>query len=90
MEATGLWDRMKNYYAKLQQGVKLTPTQRIDFKNTAKALYDAARMRKQESENFYANIANQGGLNPNLVIGNPNSESNLNSRIANELKKRKQ
>ena len=89
MGATGLWDRATNYFDMMKRGTKLTPAQRLDFKNVAQELYNAARNTKQQTESFYSNIANQGGLNPNLVIGNPSSESNLNSRISNELNKRK-
>lgn len=88
MGATGLWDRATNYYDMLKRGTKLTAAQREDFRQTAKQLYDAARMRKQESEGLYSDIAQQGGLDPNLVIGSQTSERNLKSRIGNILKDR--
>ena len=91
MGATGLWDRATNYYDMMKRGTKLTPAQRQDFKATAQGLYNAAKARKDDIESQYTEIAQTGGLDPKLVIGNPQtgSKNTLQDRI-NKIKKERQ
>ena len=77
MGATGLWDRVQNYYNTLAKGYKLTPDQRKDFMDSADRLYQVALQSKNAVENQYIDIANTGGLSPKLVVGSPTSNAAL-------------
>ena len=82
MAATGLVDRALAYKDYVVKGTKLSPTQRQDFLNVAQQLYNAAKARKNDIDNQYSEIAQTGGLDPNLVIGNPQtSGGSLQQRI---------
>lgn len=67
--ATGLYDKMKNYSDQLTKGTILNPAQRKDFLNTAREFYDIATEAKLKVQNQYADIAKVGGLDPRLIIG---------------------
>lgn len=67
MQASGVLDRMANYHKRLMNGEKLTPTQREDFFQSGKALYDAAKGRYDETVNQYEGIAKQYGLDPSFI-----------------------
>jgi hypothetical protein len=76
--ATGLYDKLSNYYAQIVDGVTLSPPQRADFLRTATEFYKIAEEQKKSVEGFYGGIAKAGGLNPELVIGSPASTKVLN------------
>jgi hypothetical protein len=78
--ATGLYDKLTNYYQTISSGKILTPPQRADFLDTATNFYNVAREQKKLVENEYSRIAKIGGLDPTLVVGSPNSESSLSSQ----------
>jgi hypothetical protein len=84
--ATGLYDKLTNYYQTIASGKILTPPQRADFLDTATNFYNVAREQKKLVENEYANISRVGGLDPTLVVGSPTSETSLSSQdIARKL-----
>lgn len=67
MAATGQFDRMSNYYNMLKTGQKLTPSQRIDFYNSANGLYKAATDRYNQSATEYRTLAQDYELNPDRI-----------------------
>jgi len=82
MAANGLIDRALAYKDYIAKGTNLSPMQRADFLNVATQLYNAAKSRKDDIENQYSEIAQVGGLDPKLVIGNPQtSGGSLQNRI---------
>jgi cell fate (sporulation/competence/biofilm development) regulator YlbF (YheA/YmcA/DUF963 family) len=90
MAATGVLDRALAYKDYIAKGTKLSPMQREDFLNVATQLYNAAKSRKDDIENQYSEIAQVGGLDPKLVIGNPQtSGGSLQERIM-KIKKQRQ
>lgn len=76
--ATGLYDRLSNYYATISQGVSLSPPQRADFLRTATEFYNIAKEQKDSVTKQYGDIAKAGGLSPVLVVGTPSSKNVLN------------
>jgi hypothetical protein len=68
MEATGVVDRAKNYFKRLESGEKLTPSQREDFRNVAKQLYKAAESVKLKYDNQYIEIAKSNNLDPSKIV----------------------
>lgn len=68
MAATGMMDRMGNYYNMLQTGQKLTPSQREDFKKTAEGLYAAAKGSFNAKANEFREFAKTYNLNPDHVV----------------------
>lgn len=69
--ATGLYDKMTNYYDQITKGTVLTPRQRKDFLDTAREFYDIAAESKLNVQNQYIDIARTGGLDPKLIVGSP-------------------
>lgn len=67
MSATGLHDRITNYYDMLKSGKKLTPAQRQDFANAAAGLYAAATERYNQSAAEYRGMAKDYQLNPDRI-----------------------
>jgi len=67
MAATGQFDRMSNYYNMLKTGQKLTPSQRVDFYNSANGLYKAATDRYNESATEFRTMAQDYQLNPDRI-----------------------
>jgi hypothetical protein len=67
MAATGQFDRMGNYYNMLKTGQKLTPSQRIDFYNSANGLYKAATDRYNQSAAEFRTMAQEYQLNPDRI-----------------------
>jgi hypothetical protein len=88
MNATGLVDRVQNYYEVLKSGKKLNPTQRKDFMDSADRLYQVALESKKAVENQYVDISKTGGLDPKLVVGSPTSSVEI-ERAKKILEKRK-
>jgi hypothetical protein len=76
--ATGLYDKLSNYYARIVKGVTLSAPQRADFLRTATEFYKIAEEQKKSVEGFYGDIAEAGGLNRKLVVGSPASTNVLN------------
>ena len=68
MEATGVVDRAKNYFKRLESGEKLTPSQREDFRNVARQLYKAAESVKLKYDNQYIEIAKSNNLDPSKIV----------------------
>lgn len=72
MAATGLVDRMQNYYSLMLKGEKLTPKQRQDFFKSAEALYKVANQRYSTAADQYRGLASGYNLRPgNVVPGAP-------------------
>ena len=88
MAATGVLDRALAYKDFIAKGTKLSVAQRADFLNVAQQLYNAAAARKREIDTQYADIANVGGLDPNLVIGSPATQGAVRNKIMQELQRR--
>jgi hypothetical protein len=76
--ATGLYDKLSNYYATISQGVSLSPAQRADFLRTATEFYNIAKEQKDSVTKQYGDIAEAGGLSRVLVVGTPSSKNVLN------------
>jgi len=82
MSAAAPLDRILNYANRLKTGEKLTDTQREEFRILAKKIFDAAEVKFGEVENYYAGIARQGGLDPELVIGGMGQRLTARGRAA--------
>lgn len=68
MAATGVIDKVSNYYDRLRSGEKLTPSQREDFRKSAEMLYKASENVVIPIQNEYRGIAAESGVNPRQVI----------------------
>jgi hypothetical protein len=58
-------------YEKARTGKMLLPEQRADFLNQAQNIYSSQLDRFNNESQFYTNIANQSGINPEYVVYNP-------------------
>ena len=67
MQASGALDRFMNYGNRLKTGQKLTPTQRIEFREAGEALYNASKQRFGETVGQYEGIAKQYGLDAQFL-----------------------
>ena len=68
MAATGAIDLMGNYVQRLQNGERLNPAQRADFKKAAELAYKAAEDTYNQISNQYVDLANRYNLNPNNIV----------------------
>ena len=68
MAATGAIDLMGNYVQRLQNGERLNPAQRADFKKAAELAYQAAESTYNQISNQYVDLANSYNLNPNNIV----------------------
>jgi hypothetical protein len=68
MAATGAIDLMGNYVQRLQNGERLNPAQRADFKKAAERAYQAAEDTYNQISNQYVDLANSYNLNPNNIV----------------------
>lgn len=68
MAATGAIDLMGNYLQRLQNGERLNPAQRADFKKAAELAYKAAEDTYNQISNQYVDLANRYKLNPNNIV----------------------
>lgn len=68
MAATGAIDLMGNYLQRLQNGERLNPTQRADFKRAAELAYKAAEDTYNQISNQYVDLAKSYNLNPNNIV----------------------
>jgi len=71
MAATGAIDLMGNYLQRLQNGERLNPAQRADFKKAAELAYQAAEDTYNQISNQYVDLANSYNLNPNNIVLRP-------------------
>jgi hypothetical protein len=68
LAASGAIDRALNYFNILQKGKVLTESQRQDFLNIGRQLYEAAEANQATLENQYRQDAAAYGLNPERVV----------------------
>ena len=68
MAATGAIDLMGNYLQRLQNGERLNPAQRADFKKAAELAYRAAEDTYNQISNQYVDLAKSYNLNPNNIV----------------------
>ena len=72
MGAVGILDKVYNYAQMVSSGQKLTPTQRKDFYDSAKAINDKFQEGAAAIAAQYKGIASQYGLKPeNVTLENP-------------------
>jgi len=69
MSATGLFDRVGNYYSQLITGQRLTPSQREDFYRSATQLYNAALQPYSATRAQYEDVTKRYGFDPARVLG---------------------
>ena len=68
MAATGAIDLMGNYLQRLQNGERLNPAQRADFKKAAELAYKAAEDTYDQIRQQYVDLANSYNLNPDNIV----------------------
>ena len=68
MAATGAIDLMGNYLQRLQNGERLNPAQRADFKKAAELAYKAAEDTYGQIRQQYIDLANSYNLNPDNIV----------------------
>jgi hypothetical protein len=68
MAATGAIDLMGNYLQRLQNGERLNPAQRADFKKAAELAYKAAEDTFNQISGQYVDLAKSYNLNPNNIV----------------------
>lgn len=73
MAASGLEDRARSYFDRLQSGQKLTPEQRKDFARTTELLYKASENKVLPVQSYYRDLAVEAGVNPNSVVNSGTS-----------------
>lgn len=66
--AAGVPDRVVNLYNRLIKGERLNPTQRADFVNQAKKIYEEQQGQHQVLESTYRDLAKRSKLNPDNVV----------------------
>jgi hypothetical protein len=68
MAATGAIDLMGNYLQRLQNGERLNPAQRADFKKAAELAYRAAEDTYGQIRQQYVDLAKGYNLNPDNIV----------------------
>lgn len=68
MDASGVTDRLSNYGHRIMTGEKLTETQRKDFYDAATQFFNVSQQNKNAIDAQYIDIAQKGGLSPDLII----------------------
>lgn len=68
MAATGAIDLMGNYLQRLQNGERLNPAQRADFKKAAELAYKAAEDTYGQIRQQYVDLAKGYNLNPDNIV----------------------
>lgn len=68
MAATGVVDRVTNYFEKLKSGQILNAEQRADFKRSAALMFNAAKDTRDQISSQYVDLANSYNVNPNNVV----------------------
>lgn len=66
--AAGVPDRVVNLYNRLLNGERLNPTQRADFVNQARKIYEEQRGQADVLESTYRDMAKRYKLNPDNVV----------------------
>ena len=66
-QATGIPQRIVNYYNKAQSGQRLNPEQRNDFVNRAGSLFNRQNETYLSTKKNYEGLANKFGFDPSLV-----------------------
>jgi hypothetical protein len=69
MAATGLLDRARNYAKMVTDGTKLTPQQRVEFRQLADALYGESVKQFNAKRGEYIRLGSEYGLNAERAIG---------------------
>jgi hypothetical protein len=68
MQASGVTDRIANLGHRIMSGEKLTEAQRKDFYDAATEFYKVSQNNKNAIDAQYIDIAQKGGLSPDLII----------------------
>lgn len=68
MQASGALDRASNLGHRIMSGEKLTETQRKDFYDAATEFFKVSQNNKNAIDAQYIDIAQKGGLSPDLII----------------------
>jgi hypothetical protein len=68
MQASGALDRVSNLGHRIMSGEKLTETQRKDFYDSATEFFKVSQNNKNAIDAQYIDIAQKGGLSPDLII----------------------
>lgn len=66
--AAGVPDRIVNLYNRVLKGERLNPTQRADFVNQAKKIYDEQQSQNEVLQGTYRDMARRYKLNPDNVV----------------------
>ena len=69
MQATGLLDRVTSYAARIKDGQKLTPAQKVEFDKLASDLFSTAAKSFNEKRSYYSDLAKGYGFDPYRVVG---------------------
>lgn len=76
MAATSAFERVQNYFQRLQNGQILNPSQRADFKKSAQLVFDAAKSTRDQTASKYVDLAKSYNVDPkNVVLTGGRSES---------------
>lgn len=67
-KAAGVPEQIRNQYNKIMKGERLTPSQRKDFLNQARSIYDSQQALVGKLEKDYQGLASSYGTSKNLVI----------------------
>lgn len=67
--AAGVPDKIINEYNRIKTGQRLNPTQRQDFVNQVKGLYESHKQSYDAAVNEFSDYAKQYKLDPSLIIG---------------------
>jgi hypothetical protein len=69
MQATGKMDLLQNYFDNWKAGTKLTDKQRVEFKQLANELYNAAAQGYNEKRKEYSTLGASFGLDTGTALG---------------------
>jgi len=86
--ATGVFDRVGNYFQRLQNGQVLNPSQRADFKKSADLIYQAAQQNYNQTANQFKLLAENYNLNPDNVVLTKNKLSEKTDKNTSVLPSR--
>lgn len=83
--ATGIPSQVMNAYNRAITGKRINPAQREDFRNSALAYVTPVINQQKQAEQYYKQLAEQQGLNPDNivggygVVGSQNNQSTMNN-----------
>ncbi|MFZ9264552.1 MAG: hypothetical protein ACO222_05275, partial [Polynucleobacter sp.] len=69
MQATGKMDLLQNYFENWKAGTKLTDKQRVEFKQLANELYNAAAQAYNDKRKEYSTLGTSFGLDVGTALG---------------------